>query len=206
MTEYWQCGFVGEGSSDNCLVPVLEEMLLTMRPGADITVVLHQWFRRPEDKSVSSKAKALEGEPYDLIFVHRDADQESWCARAHEVLDLGYKHLVPVVPVRMTEAWALADLYAEQDFQDWWSGKGFGFDSIESCAEPKKWLREYLSRNRNSLLSPRDFAAKRAEVLKGISVEGPVKRLEAWKMLCQEVEAAMCRVRPYLAGSQWGIV
>lgn len=207
MSEYWRCAFVGEGSSDERLVPVLERLLVSLRPGDDFAFEKHEWRRGSlPDRSVAAKIRALAAEPYDLVFAHRDADSAGIKVRIAECRECQDERVVPVVPIRMTEAWALADLYAEQDFQAWWSGKRLGFDSIESCADPKSLLREYLSRNRNGLLSPRDFAAKRAEVLKGISVEGPVKRLEAWKMLCQEVEAAMCRVRPYLAGSQWGIV
>lgn len=208
MREYWRCAFVGEGSSDTRLVPVLERLLVSLRPGDDFTFEEHEWRRESlPGRSVAAKIQALANEPYDLVFAHRDADSAGIEARTAECRKCQDKRVVPVVPVRMTEAWALADLYTEKDFQTWWSGKGLGFDSIEACADPKRLLREYLSRSqRTGLLSQTDFSAKRAEVLKGMSVDGPVRRLEAWKMLCSEVKEAMCRVRPYLAGSQWGIV
>lgn len=204
MSEYWQCGFVGEGSSDERLVPVLERLLMSLRPGANIAVEAHKWVTPQSDRSVKSKIRALKDEPYDIVFAHRDADSTEKIEiekRIAECLACQDERVVPVVPVRMAEAWALADLYAEQDFQKWWSGKGLGFNSIETCANPKGLLREYLSRDQAGLLTPSRFAAKRAEVLEGISVEGPVRRLEAWKRLCSEVKEAMCRVRPYLRRS-----
>lgn len=201
MSEYWQCGFVGEGSSDEGLVPVLERLLMSLRPGDDFAVATHKWVTPQSDRSVKSKIRALKDEPYDIVFAHRDADRAGIEARIAECLACQDERVVPVVPVRMTEAWALADLYTEQDFRDWWSSKGLGFDSIETCADPKELLREYLSRDQAGLLTPSRFAAERAEVLEGISVEGPVQSLEAWKRLCSEVKAAMCRARPYLRRS-----
>ena len=55
---------------------------------------------------------ALEMWPCDLLFVHRDAEREPLEARLEEIrkaLDIHRRQYVPVVPVRMTEAWLLHD-------------------------------------------------------------------------------------------------
>jgi hypothetical protein len=65
-----------------------------------------------EDLSGRMKA-ALEHYPCDILFVHRDAERRPMAERVKEILDAasaaGISDLVPVVPVRMTEAWLLID-------------------------------------------------------------------------------------------------
>ena len=57
---------------------------------------------------------ALDAYPCDLLFVHRDAEKEGLLARVQQVeaaaVSAGVEQqLIPVVPVRMTEAWLLVD-------------------------------------------------------------------------------------------------
>ena len=57
---------------------------------------------------------ALELFPADLLFVHRDADREPTATRRDEIrkaveIATPNQATVPVVPVRMTEAWLLID-------------------------------------------------------------------------------------------------
>lgn len=55
---------------------------------------------------------ALEYYPCDIIFVHRDAERESYDFRLNEItqeltnINIPY---VPIIPIRMTEAWLLFD-------------------------------------------------------------------------------------------------
>lgn len=202
MAEYWQCGFVGEGPSDSRLIPALEELLMQLRPAADIVLEPHQWIEMPADRSVAAKVQALKGEPYDLIFVHRDADSAGWEARAQEIRSAAELtsdgRLVPVIPIRMTEAWALADLWSRDDFREWCSDRGLTFASFESKADPKEILREYLSRGEKRLIGSKKFADTSAGVLRSIAIDGPLKELEGWRRLIKEVREAMCRCRPHL--------
>ncbi|MBF0696813.1 hypothetical protein [Actinomyces bowdenii] len=207
MIEYWQCGFVGEGPSDNRLIPVLEDLLMQLRPAADIVLEPHRWIEMPADRSVAAKVQALKDEPYDLIFVHRDADSAGWEARAQEICSAAKstsdKRLVPVIPIRMTEAWALADLWSRDDFREWCSGEELTFTSFEKKANPKKILREYLSRGEGGLIGPKKFADSSARVLRGIAIDGPIKELDGWRRLIKEVREAMCRCRPHLKSVLW---
>lgn len=202
MAEYWQCGFVGEGPSDDHLIPVLEELLMRLRPAADVVLEAHQWVEKPADRSVAAKVWALRGEPYDLIFLHRDADSVGWEARAQEIRaaaeSASDERLVPVIPIHMTEAWALADLWSQNDFREWCSGEGLTFTSFERKADPKEILRQYLSREGRGLIAPKEFADASAGVLRNIAIDGPLKELDGWKRLIKEVREAMCRRMPHL--------
>ncbi|WP_321780434.1 hypothetical protein [Schaalia cardiffensis] len=198
MSEYWYCTFVGEGTSDDALVKVLGDLILHMRPGADVHIEPFEWIERPKDKSVASKAEKLRDEPFDLIFIHRDTDGKDWEARANEVLSIGDERLVPVIPIRMTEAWALASLWDQEPFQQWCSKKGLSFDVFEKMADPKQMLKEYLSGEGRRLISDKDFSTERARVLEAIEIDGGVKRLKGWKELRKQIDVAMSRVRQHV--------
>ena len=119
MSGYWQCALVCEGRSDEPLAETLQGLMLACRPGDDIAVEVY----RPEkakDRSVAAKLAAIAADDvYDLIFVHRDADNAGWEARAEEIRSAGEKRAVPVIPARMTETWALAHLRVEEECRKW---------------------------------------------------------------------------------------
>ncbi|QHO91412.1 hypothetical protein CWT12_08980 [Actinomyces sp. 432] len=199
MTEYWQCAFIGEGTSDNGLAKVLERLLMSMRPGADVNLEPHGWTgRRPNN--AEEKIKALAEEPYDLIFVHRDADNVGIEARIKECRSPGDDRVVPVIPVTMTEAWVLADLWSkEESFQPWASRQGFRLAGIEDLADPKRTLKEYLNRDRSRFMTVNAFERKRSKLVGQIRIDGDVKHLEAWKRLEKELESAVVRNRQHLS-------
>ena len=75
-----------------------------------------QWadFRRlPRQRSLEGKVSvAMEVYPCDLLFVHRDAESHPPAWRRDEIgeaLQNSPDPYVPVIPVRMTEAWFLFD-------------------------------------------------------------------------------------------------
>lgn len=107
---------VAEGSSDRVLIPILRWMLLRHHPGfewmGDIANL--QDLPNPPRTLPQKIATASDLFPADVIFVHRDADRESPATRKQEISDAVQslsaqpaRHCVPVVPVRMTEAWLL---------------------------------------------------------------------------------------------------
>ena len=107
MSGYWQCALVCEGGSDEPLAETLQSLMLARRPGDDIAVEVYR-PEKAENRSVAAKLAAIAADDvYDLIFVHRDADSTGWEARAEEIRSAGEKRAVPVIPVRMTETWAL---------------------------------------------------------------------------------------------------
>ncbi len=91
-----------DGESDKALLPILVWAIRQALPEASVA--------RPKflvtkgiDATIST---ARQYEP-DIVFVHRDAERETYQARCKEIPQS--KDVVPVVPVRMTEAWLLID-------------------------------------------------------------------------------------------------
>lgn len=196
----WQCCLLREGSSDNALAGLLERLLTSMT--ADATSV----SARPDLRgSVSEKVSQLRQEGagvYDLVFIHRDSDRDGHQARVSEVRSLPGDDLVPVVPVRMTEAWALAHLCDEPEVRKWLArDQGIGPGRLEALSDPKTVLRRLLSRHEKNgrLLGIQEFSVRRGQVIRSIDIGGGVTRLSAWQALVSELEDAILRVRPEYA-------
>jgi hypothetical protein len=84
-----------------------------------VTPVIPQWAdfsRIPGLRGTEARLKAaLDLYPCEVLFVHRDAEAQSPDLRREEIsgaLRWAAVRHVPVVPVRMTEAWLLADEFA----------------------------------------------------------------------------------------------
>ena len=202
MSGYWQCALVCEGRSDEPLAETLQSLMLACRPGDDIAVEVYR-PEKAENRSVAAKLAAIAADDvYDLIFVHRDADNVGWEARAEEIRSAGEKRAVPVIPVRMTETWALAHLWAEEECRKWPADNASvgRLRALEEVSDPEEMLRRWASRGRTSLLAGDDWGRFRSEAIRGIDVEGHVAELSAWRRLRERLEAAMIRCRPYLAG------
>lgn len=81
--------------------------------------IVPQWVdftRMPRLRSIEARlTAALDLYPCDVLFVHRDAEAQPPDLRREEIANAlrgtTVRH-VPVVPVRMTEAWLLADEFA----------------------------------------------------------------------------------------------
>ena len=202
MSGYWQCALVCEGRSDEPLAETLQSLMLARRPGDDIAVEVYR-PEKAENRSVTAKLAAIAADDvYDLIFVHRDADSAGWEARAEEIRSAGEERAVPVIPVRMTETWALAHLRVEGECRKWLADNASvgRLRALEEVSDPKKMLRRWASRGRTSLLAGDDWGRVRSEAIRGIDVEGHVAELNAWRRLRERLRAAVIGCRPYLAG------
>jgi hypothetical protein len=103
---------VADGTSDRVLLPILTWSLNQQQ----VTPVVSRWVdfgRIPHQESTEDRCKAaLELYPCDVLFVHRDAEAQPSHFRRQEIANALRWTLVrhiPVIPVRMTEAWLLAD-------------------------------------------------------------------------------------------------
>lgn len=96
---------VGDGPSDRCLTSVIDWTLRHHRPDIELsTPTFHS--RAHQDVEETVQRVQADYAP-DLVFVHRDAEKEKREVRRREIpTDVG---IVPVIPVRMTEAWLLVD-------------------------------------------------------------------------------------------------
>ena len=109
---------VGDGSFDRALLPIVSWVIrergvrIPLRPyWADLACL------QPRPASLTARlASALDLYPCDLLFVHRDAENKTRGEREAEISKALARSgtgqpvpHVPVIPVRMTEAWLLFD-------------------------------------------------------------------------------------------------
>ncbi len=196
--------FVAEGSSDMPLADLVEELfadhgvdLALSRP--DLGLLNHR-----VGKDVGSRISAglqLIGGPVDVVVVHRDADTAGLPARRREIADAADAvgtnvPVVPVVPVRMTEAWLLLDEQAIRRVAGNPNGRmGLALPQrhhVETIADPKARLREALlaaaavtGRRRERL--NRRFDENRRQLLAGLDLQGPVSHLGSWRALAEKI-------------------
>jgi hypothetical protein len=144
---------VGDGSSDKVLVPILTWSLKQHA----VTPIVEQWAdftRIPRQQNIEHRLRiVLELYPCDVLFVHRDAEAQAADLRREEIanaLCLMLVRHIPVVPVRMTEAWLLSDERAIRRA----AGNPNGTDDLklpdlrrlEDVTDPKRVLHEALTR------------------------------------------------------------
>lgn len=106
-------GLVADGTSDRALIPLIK---LLLKEHLQIPFEEPQ-FIDVERHNLTEKIKhATEKFSLDVLFVHRDSENEDWDKRAKEIEKstptTNQIPIVPVIPVKMTEAWLLADAFA----------------------------------------------------------------------------------------------
>lgn len=108
---------VSDGSSDQALIPMLTWCLREAGVRADLQGVWADFrnLHRPPAGLFSKIRTAVDLYPCELLFVHRDAEGQSWTTRNEEInrtvqelreAGMAVPH-VCVIPVRMQEAWLL---------------------------------------------------------------------------------------------------
>lgn len=110
---------LGEGSSDQALIPILNWLLYQHLPRHALRPAWVDLGRLPRRPGTLAEriTMSLRVYPCDLLFVHRDADREPRAARVLEIRQAvaaatageALPPVVAVVPVRMMEAWLLCD-------------------------------------------------------------------------------------------------
>lgn len=159
---------------------------------------------RPRDERIAAAARAAEG-AWIVLFIHADADaRDARTAIAERVQpaidrlasDLGTnKQAIAVVPIRMTEAWLLADIDAFRSvLGTTLDGDALGLSSVvahgaERVADPKALVRHAIA-----VVKPRARAAQvasyRARLGEAVSLER-LRRLVAFRTLEQDFRAAL---------------
>ena len=144
---------VADGRSDAVLLPIITWCLKQHK----VNSVVEQWAdftRIPRPRNTEERLRtALDLYPCDALFVHRYAEGQSSKKRreeiAHALRDISIRH-IPVVPIRMTEAWLLADEIAIRSA----AGNPNGRESLnlpevrrlEDLTDPKKTLYDALTK------------------------------------------------------------
>jgi hypothetical protein len=116
MSQPFRALFIAEGTSDGPLAAIVEDMFLDR--GMEIRISTPDMTTLPQTaRDLHSRfhaGRVLMGDPIHILIAHRDSDRTSYEIRRAEIqaacdraqLD---SLVVPVVPVRMTEAWLLLD-------------------------------------------------------------------------------------------------
>ena len=214
LTREWQCCLLCEGSSDTALTDVLE-FLITRITGEDASV---------EDRSdlkgtVKSKLESIRDndiDVYDLIFIHRDADNVGYQTRLNQITqdvhDASNKamtsssiHLpvIPTIPVTMTETWALASLYDEDpNCQNWLRRKrSISSSNFEQRKNTKGELEQLLRSvpPYSALSTTQSFGRQRATILRSLSPTpcSTLASLPSWQALELSLTNAIYTLCPW---------
>jgi hypothetical protein len=150
------------------------------------------------------QAKLLAGGEIDLLSVHRDADNQPVAKRHTEIAvaaaQAGFDVHVPVVPVRITEAWLLLDESHIRSVAGNPRGRvELGLPSVaeaERVADPKAVLREALAaasgcRGRRLKDLRARFSEHRRLLLERLDIDGPVSRATSWQALLESISTAI---------------
>jgi hypothetical protein len=191
---------LADGSSDNRLIPVLNWLMRQFLLGRFIEP---QWANLPLRRRVRLADRihsALLDFPSHILFVHRDAEGLSREDRFAEIrsnilaAEADAATIIPVIPVRMSEAWFLIDEAAIRAA----SGNPNGsvrlemprLKELESLPNPKTILRDLL-KTASELQGRRlqKFNADRAclYIADYIDDFGPLRNLNAFQALERDV-------------------
>lgn len=140
-----------DGSSDAVLMPMIEWLIREHYPDLRVQGLVAERLET-SDRSLKQRIPAaLASFPCDLLFVHRDAEGDPIEARLHEIETASAAagiSCVPVIPVRMTEAWLFSDEAAIRSAA--YNAQGRMPLNLppkrqwESLSDPKKQLFEIL--------------------------------------------------------------
>jgi hypothetical protein len=198
---YVQFVFLREGSSDDGLIDHLQTLLVDA--GADEVFGERRVFRGKTEE----KLRAFVDEDFhvDVIFVHRDADGAGREARVKEILEAagavdGCPRVIPVVPVRCTEAWLLSDEAAIRLV----AGKPSATHHIdmpnlalvEGIADPKSTLKDLIGQASDASGGDlarinREFDRNRSVLLGRLDPFGRVVSLDSWAQLVADIRDFM---------------
>lgn len=185
--------FLADGASDLPLADHLGDMC-TER-GMDVVVTPVDARLLGAGRTVVRRLARLaeQGDYCDLVFVHRDAEGQGVDPRRTEIRAAAEMAgvtvpLVPVVPVRMTEAWLLLDEAAIRMVAGRPNGRSSldlpTLGEVERLADPKALLRECLltasettGRRRDDFT--RDFGRHRSLLIQRLDRTGPIRNLDA---------------------------
>lgn len=197
--------FLMDGSSDAPIARHLEE--LCSREGASVRISAPDLTRlsKPPGFSVEARLRAaLELDPgHSLVFVHRDAESQPPADRVAEIQAAmksagGSRPCVPVIPIRMTEAWLLLDEGAIRAVAGKpYSTIGLGIPKdVEKIADPKDALRDVLVKasgasGRRLTRFKQRFPEHRRQLLERLDLDGPVTKLSAWAALVESIQSAI---------------
>ncbi len=141
---------LADGSSDKTLIPLIN-LVLNQVPDLTYRAQFAEHTLKPSAGLRKRAEKAIDIYACDLLLIHRDAENMPFDHRlteiAQELASLGMPYL-PVIPVRMTEAWLLVDEQAIRSAAGNPNGKIDlqipAAHTLEKLLDPKKTLFDTL--------------------------------------------------------------
>lgn len=112
MRALFRYTLLADGTSDEVLIPILDWLIAQHLPDVRSVSAFARGFGKVGNDLNSRVQAALNYFPCDLLFIHRDAEAMSPHQRREEIELVMSDFDVPfiaVIPVRMSEAWLLAD-------------------------------------------------------------------------------------------------
>jgi hypothetical protein len=201
--------FIAKGTSDEPLADIVEGLFFAQ----GVSVFLSRPDFAPLNripKDVHSRVRAglrlLDGS-VDVVVIHRDADNAGPQARFDEIAQAVGRvatsfEVVPIVPIRMTEAWLLLDEGAIRQVAGTPSGRtDLGLPNVrevERLPDPKDFLRTCILKaadvtgRRREAVGKR-FPQHRRQLLEKIDPSGRVSQLNGWKRLVSDVDDVIKR-------------
>jgi hypothetical protein len=202
---------LADGPSDQPLGDHVARLARTHGCELDVVAPDLRRLEPPPGLQVAERLRAVLGfdDDFGLVIVHRDAEGQEPSKR-HDEVHAGVASVhetllaLPVVPVRMTEAWLLLDEAAIRRV----AGRPTGTEpldlpssrEVESVRDPKAVLQRALNvasgaSGRRLHRFKRDFGSQRRRLLEGIDHSGPIKALAAWQELEANVATTVSRLR-----------
>ena len=197
-----------DGSSDNALVPILNWLLVDL--GIPVAIQA-EWadLSGYTARSLQDRiARAVDLYECDLLFIHRDAEAQGREQRVEEiqsaveqaafVLNFDY---IPVIPIRMTEAWLLlsedAIRYAAENRMGTVPLDLPRLSQLERLTDPKDCLHGLLraasqkTGRRLREFKPQRFVHRITDVIDDFS---PLRNLSSFRALESDVRNWMTRL------------
>ena len=182
-----------DGSSDRVLTKIIDWALLEAGVRADSVSQWADLRGLPLQAGLRSRVeKALDIYPCNLLFIHRDVEASSRSHRFAEIMTavqgIQSPPYVPVIPVRMQEAWLLCDEAAIRKA----AGNPLGSivlslpppASIESIANPKQVVFDLLrlaSEKHGRRLKQFNVQFARTLIAEHITDFGPLRMLSSFR-------------------------
>ncbi|NVI91964.1 hypothetical protein HUX53_33025 [Actinomadura sp. BRA 177] len=189
--------FLGEGTSDSGITFHIRRIASDHGYRVAVTDPLVERLPQPARRTVQAKLEAIRdmGGQYELVAIHRDADNAGRGPRHQEIQRAVAAVMpdvpcVPVVPIRMTEAWLMLDEacirrvagnpngHMNLDLPKW--------RNVETVADPKARLREVLASasgltGRKLNRFRQRFPEHRRQLLERIEPTGPIVEVSSWQ-------------------------
>ncbi len=204
---------LADGTSDRSLLRIIDWALGQIYELRNVQITSQ--FAEPSRLALSPKdgvahvREVLRSYPCDILFFHRDAEKEPYEKRREEIqfltAGLELAKPVPIIPVRMTEAWLLISEPAIRLAADNPNGKVHlsipAPHTLENLSNPKQILKDLLleaseKSGRRLKIFQRDINLRLYRVATYIDDFSPLRSLSAF----QAFESDTCSVVQTVSG------